>query len=368
MHIRVISVAAVFAALSFNVASRADPPDAQLDSRAPKRSDVRSPEMIVIPTTTFLMGSPVENERSKAHRPEEKPQHEVTVNEFAIGRFLVTADEFCRFLNAEGNHDYFHEKPGVIDWRTIKKVGDRYVPQQGAERCPAFPVTWLGADAYCKWLAKTLDKPFRLPSEAEWELTARGKELRAWPWGEEPPVVVDDSRPLVTLFHDSMREPLRVVYRDDPKYRQMPFYDFRGASFYGVPTDYSRPWLRPPVGSFPLNATPEGAYDMVGYHFGQWCADIYDEQAYSRPHQPKPDTLDDKEARRSLRGMYAVGLAPRMAKQDRVALRLVLQAGLAGDAAWDQDTLGRTWSRKGAHPTEDHGIFRLAMSKGSDAK
>jgi formylglycine-generating enzyme required for sulfatase activity len=323
--------------------------------------EAKLPAMISIRKSAFLMGSPIDDEGSKAHRRQEKPQHEVTVNEFAIGRFLVTAEEFCQFLNVADNHIYFQEQQERVHRRTIKKQGDRYVPQVGAERCPAFPVTWVGADAYCQWLSNEHNKPFRLPSEAEWELVARGKELRSWPWGNEPPTIVLDSRPLVEVFHDSLRESLRILYRDDPKYRPMQFYQFRGATFYDVPPDYSRPWLFPPVGSFPLNATPEGVYDMLGYHFGQWCIDIYDEQAYSRSrdsiHMPA-----DKEAKRSLRGLYAVGIVPQFAKQDRLPLRLVLLFTLAGDAAWDRDTLGRTWSRAGGHPTNDHGVFRIAMS------
>ena len=46
---------------------------------------------------------------------------------------------------------------------------------------PVVQVTWDGASRYCRHLGK------RLPTEAEWELAARGTERRRFPWGDEPP-------------------------------------------------------------------------------------------------------------------------------------------------------------------------------------
>ena len=49
-------------------------------------------------------------------------------------------------------------------------------------------VTWYEAVAFCQWLAETTGRPFRLPSEAEWEKAASWDQntgqKRIWPWGD----------------------------------------------------------------------------------------------------------------------------------------------------------------------------------------
>ena len=46
-------------------------------------------------------------------------------------------------------------------------------------------VTWHDALAYVQWLAERTGKPYRLPTEAEWEKAARGEDGRLWPWGND---------------------------------------------------------------------------------------------------------------------------------------------------------------------------------------
>ena len=50
---------------------------------------------------------------------------------------------------------------------------------------PVTQISWRDAEDFCKWLGGKLDEEVRLPGEAEWELAARGRDGRKYPWGEK---------------------------------------------------------------------------------------------------------------------------------------------------------------------------------------
>lgn len=144
------------------------------------------PEMVVIPSGSFMMGSErTERMRANELRPE-GPVHRVTIAKpFAAGKYEVTNKEFAAFVKATG---YLPSQScqiaGVKDtpgktWRE---------PDYGrppADNEPVVCVTWPDAKAYTAWLAKTTGKPYRLLTEAEWEYVAHGGTQSTFTWGED---------------------------------------------------------------------------------------------------------------------------------------------------------------------------------------
>jgi hypothetical protein len=112
----------------------------------------------------------------------------VIARPFAVGRYEVTIDQFAVFVD-----ETRHELSGPC------RVLDPANPPQGYKdstntfRDPGFPVTgqhpavclaWLDAKAYVAWLVKKTGKPYRLPSEAEWEHAARADSTTRFSFGD----------------------------------------------------------------------------------------------------------------------------------------------------------------------------------------
>jgi formylglycine-generating enzyme required for sulfatase activity len=192
--------------------------------------------MVLIPGGEFLMG------QEKGQRSE-KPVHRVYVSEFYIGKYPVTNAEYKQFIDASGYRAPAHWQ-GVRSDYTLW-IGATF-PAEIA-RQPVINVSWDDAVAYCKWLRLVTGKPYRLPSEAEWERAARGGlEQMTYPWGNEEP----DSTKVWFARQWVGTQTLRDV-------------DF------GAPNGY-------------------GLFGMAG-NVMQWVADWYDEKYYKKapPRDPQ---------------------------------------------------------------------------------
>ncbi len=95
---------------------------------------------------------------------EQAERQQVELEPFWLDLREVTNSQYAEFLAETDN-------PLPSSWS-----GDSY--PNGQEQHPVRGVTWDQAVAYCEWQGK------RLPTEAEWEVAARGQDGRLYPWGD----------------------------------------------------------------------------------------------------------------------------------------------------------------------------------------
>jgi formylglycine-generating enzyme required for sulfatase activity len=118
------------------------------------------PEMVVLPTGTFTMGS--------SERDNQRPPHKVTIaKHFAVSKFTVTFAEWDLCVSAGACRN----NPGDMGW--------------GRGRQPTMNVSWRDiSDDYLPWLSKMSGKTYRLLTEAEWEYAARAGTTTKYSWGD----------------------------------------------------------------------------------------------------------------------------------------------------------------------------------------
>jgi formylglycine-generating enzyme required for sulfatase activity len=125
-----------------------------------------TPEMVAIPGGSFKMG------RNDGPREQEKPEHPVTVNSFMMGRYEVTNAEYYEFITEAG----YQQIPD--DWVNGK-------PRSGTDKVPVRFVNIDDVNAFIAWRSKKDGVTYRLPTEEEWEYTARnGSKSNLFPWGD----------------------------------------------------------------------------------------------------------------------------------------------------------------------------------------
>ena len=132
----------------------------------------------------------------------EKWEHPVQVESFAISRTAVTQGQFAEFVGERGyereelwseegwswrereaaSHPVYWRRESAGGW--FQRVFDRWVSLE--DSVPVLHVNWYEADAYCRWAGR------RLPTEPEWEMAASvGRDAappkRLYPWGDRPP-------------------------------------------------------------------------------------------------------------------------------------------------------------------------------------
>jgi formylglycine-generating enzyme required for sulfatase activity len=231
---------------------------------------------------------------SETGERDERPPHPVTLAAFWLDETEVTNEAYGRCVAAGKCRP---PSPRNAD---LNRVGpdSRF---RGA-RQPISSVSWDDARNYCSFVGK------RLPREAELERAARGDDGRRYPWGNEPPT--------------SERATFSSAVTSD-------------------------------VGAHPGGAGPWGHLDLAG-NVWEWCEDVYDPYAYTRPGAMRGEGGDCRQAlaaqedlrRKKLDGFTGTNPIPEECER-------VLRGG-----AFNYDAPGLRSSNRVHHP----GRFRLVMS------
>ncbi len=145
-------------------------------------------EMAVVRGGCYLMGSP----EQEFGRDLDERQHQVCVADFQIAVTDVTRAQFARFVGATGYVTDAERnaggKPGcsihVEKWKNIADTSWRNPGYEQTNEHPAVCVSWNDAMAYVEWLSAESGRPYRLPTEAEWEFAARAGTTTPFPTGK----------------------------------------------------------------------------------------------------------------------------------------------------------------------------------------
>jgi formylglycine-generating enzyme required for sulfatase activity/3',5'-cyclic AMP phosphodiesterase CpdA/energy-coupling factor transporter ATP-binding protein EcfA2 len=202
----------------------------------------RDHEMVKVEAGPFIRGS-----KEGEGYDFERPAREIYLDAFEIGKYPVTNREFKGFVDAGGYKEKKFWTQEGWQWREEANILEpRYWHDRkwNGSNFPVVGVSWYEAAAYCKWLSHTTGKEYRLPSEAEWEKAARGKDGREYPWGNK--------------------------------------FDEKKCNSYELELGRTSP-----VGIFPGGKSPYGCLDMAG-NVWEWCFDRFDEKYYEKSLDRNP--------------------------------------------------------------------------------
>ena len=209
--------------------------------------DAISLQMLLIPEGTFMMGSP-EDESERQER--EGPQHEVSVPPFFMGRYPITQAQWRAVAALQQVNLVLNPEPSNF-------TGDNLPVEQ---------VSWYEAVEFCDRLSVKTGRPYRLPSESEWEYACRAGTTTPFHFGK-------------TLTTEVANYAGNFTYSDGPEeeYRE----------------------TTTPVDQFEI-ANAFGLSDMHGNVY-EWCQDHYD--SYDKtPVDGSAWETSEKEGDRILRG------------------------------------------------------------------
>jgi len=190
----------------------------------------------------------------KTATPDERPAHPVKVSPYCLDLTEVTVAQY-KECSDKGK---CKRAPTDNEWDGITAVQHKvYDPvcTGGDDTRAAHPINcvdWEMASRYCR----EMREGGRLPTEAEWELAARGSDGRIYPWGDTPPTIellnaCDDDCVAWGRKHPDPSAPLSAMIRKKDGFATTA-----------------------PVGSFPAGKTRFGMLDMAG-NVWEWVSDFH---------------------------------------------------------------------------------------------
>jgi formylglycine-generating enzyme required for sulfatase activity len=144
-------------------------------------------KLVLVPPGEFLMGGDGGAKRSQ-------PVHVVRITQpFYCGAHEITVAEFRAFADATGFKTHAETDPlGGKFWNFQKRSPDqrpdinwRTPGFAQSEQHPACCLAWGDADAFCRSLTQKESKPYRLPTEAEWEYACRAGTRTPYHYGSK---------------------------------------------------------------------------------------------------------------------------------------------------------------------------------------
>jgi formylglycine-generating enzyme required for sulfatase activity len=200
--------------------------------------------LVRVPAGRFMMGS-----KLYSH---EGPVHAVEVSEFYLSRQLITQAQWRAVTRLPAVNMALVDNPSYF---------------QGTE-LPVDSVSWPEATEFCRRLNALTGKPYRLPSEAEWEYACRAQSDTPFAFGNTITAQV-------------------VNYDGTHPYEASPVGQFRGRT----------------VGAGSLGAANGfGLHDMHG-NLWEWCADEWHEDYCGKaPTDAGAWIAQAKPTHRTLRG------------------------------------------------------------------
>lgn len=147
------------------------------------------PAMVTIPAGQFAMGSDTPGSAaSNEHTPASGPRHTVRIKAFKLAQHELTVKQFRQFVEATGHKTNDQcWRIAKNDWGMEAAAGTWNTPTYApSDYHPVLCVSWEDAKAYVQWLAAQTQKPYRLPSEAEWEYAARAGSDQPYHFGANP--------------------------------------------------------------------------------------------------------------------------------------------------------------------------------------